>query len=532
MTRAFNKAINGEWAIEPEWIPRILEIAQREHAGLKAVEAERGEQLEYTHSVRVRDGVAIIPITGPIFRYANLFSYYSGGTSVSILARDFHTALNDARVDSILFEINSPGGEATGINELANMIYEARGRKPITGRVGGYCASAAYWLASACGDIVIDETAILGSIGVYAAYLDTKKRDAKEGVREIVIKSSQSPNKNPDPATPEGERRIQAKIDALAQVFVETVARNRDVSVETVLNEFGGGDCFVGQAAIDAGLADRLGSFEETLAELSAHGAPGRPGYTGALVATEDGTVSDEVHAEIEESFGEALEHAGGMRRKKAGESEEESETKPTAPDEEPDEDDEEASASSDLPTTKGAMEMAEENKTPETTAGAKGEAQVDAAALAALQAELAAANERAAANEQLAQEAATRIANLESAALTSRLQALAANFTGDISAKVSLMEKIVGAFGEDSEELKAYVADQNAVAEQLKAGGLFKENGSDAGAGEQASALEQLNAKAREIAATNSLSFEQAFVKATEANPALYQAYLSEQSR
>ena len=81
--------------------------------------------------------------------------------------------------------------------------------------------------------------------------------------------SSQSPYKASDPKTEDGASRLQARVDALAGVFVQAVAANRDVPAATVLADFGQGDVLIGQAAIDAGMADGLGSFEGTLGRLS-----------------------------------------------------------------------------------------------------------------------------------------------------------------------------------------------------------------------------------------------------------------------
>jgi ClpP class serine protease len=50
--------------------------------------------------------------------------------------------------------IDSPGGEVNGANELAQAIYDARGKKPIVAYVGGAGASAAYWVASAADRVV------------------------------------------------------------------------------------------------------------------------------------------------------------------------------------------------------------------------------------------------------------------------------------------------------------------------------------------------------------------------------------------
>lgn len=264
MRKAFSLICNQPWAITQDALAQMLAIANRELRDIEAVEAQKAQRLENSAQAQRRGDVAIIPVTGPIFRYANLFSEMSGATSVQILARDFTTALNDASVRAILLNIDSPGGEVNGVNEFANMVYAARGRKPIVAYVGGTGASAAYWIASAADEIVADETAILGSIGVIAAI----PRPDAETAEDVVFVSSQSPRKRPDPTTDAGAADIQAVLDATADVFIGAVARNRGVSVEAVLSDYGQGGVFVGQQAVAAELADRLGSFEATLAEL------------------------------------------------------------------------------------------------------------------------------------------------------------------------------------------------------------------------------------------------------------------------
>lgn len=272
--RAFELAASRPWAIQEEWLSTILEIAARENnEEPEALEAKLGRPLDNTRTVRIRDGVAIIPVTGPIFRRANWFTRISGATSTDIIARDFNEALENRSVQSIVFDVDSPGGEAFGIGELADMIYAARGQKPMTAYVGGLGASAAYWLASACDEVVCNDGAMLGSIGVVMVSRDTRDRDAKAGVRDIEFVSSQSPNKRPDPLTETGRDQIQAIVDEMAAVFIGAVARNRDVTTKAVVEKFGRGGVLVGAAAVKAGLADRIGSLEGTIQDLSTRDA-------------------------------------------------------------------------------------------------------------------------------------------------------------------------------------------------------------------------------------------------------------------
>ena len=130
------------------WPSVLLAVADRQ-GDPEALEARLGRPLDNTRAVSIRDGVAVIPITGPIMRYANLFTRISGATSTQELATDLQTALDSPQVRAIVLNIDSPGGEASGINELADMIHASRGKKPIKAYVGGTGASAAYWIASA-----------------------------------------------------------------------------------------------------------------------------------------------------------------------------------------------------------------------------------------------------------------------------------------------------------------------------------------------------------------------------------------------
>jgi len=176
-------------------------------------------------------------------------------------------------VKAAILNIDSGGGDASGAGELASMIKAFAAEKPIVAYVNGMGASAAYWLASAADEIVVDATAVLGSIGVRVGLA---KREDPKGSTTFEFVSSQSPMKGADPATKEGAAHLQGIVDAMGQVFVEAVAANRGKSVATVLSDFGKGGMFVGQGAVKAGLADRVGTFEGVLAELSAARPSGR----------------------------------------------------------------------------------------------------------------------------------------------------------------------------------------------------------------------------------------------------------------
>ena len=168
--KIWNKITNEPWATTSDTLENIINIAKRQNANPAAIAAQLGRKLQSTYAVSVRNNVAVIPIHGPLFRYANLFTLISGATSYELLARDFNS-------------------------ELADMIYNARGKKPIIAYASGSCCSGAYWIASACDEIIVTDTALVGSIGVVAVY---EKQDSEN---KIEIVSSQSPLKRINPDT-------------------------------------------------------------------------------------------------------------------------------------------------------------------------------------------------------------------------------------------------------------------------------------------------------------------------------------------
>lgn len=271
----FDAALTANWAMEEGALRQVMEIAAREtQITPQMLEAYRGQELERSERATRRGNVAVIDVAGPLFKRANLMTTFCGATAYETLRRDLQAAMDNASIRSILLNIHSPGGEAAGVAELATAINEVRGKKPIVSYAGDQAASAAFWLGTASDEFIIGPTAALGSMGVVAGYRDTSAQDAARGIKTIEFVSSQSPYKRVDINTQEGRDRVQARVDAMAAVFVETVAKYRGVSVEHALEHFGQGDVLIGKAAVDAGMADGVATFEQVLASLARGESP------------------------------------------------------------------------------------------------------------------------------------------------------------------------------------------------------------------------------------------------------------------
>lgn len=275
MSRVLEYAKSVPWAIQPEALETVLSIASRELNDPEAIERAAGREVDGAQRMRVRNEVAVISLRGPMFRYANLFTRMSGATSTELLANDIGVALADPNVRGIILDVDSPGGMVNGTSELAELIYNARGEKPIWSFISGVGASGSYWAASAAEKVFAERASMIGSIGAVIGITDYRKADEKAGIRTMEFVSAQSPKKrmdpfDDDPARAEDARsEIQRVVDDIAAVFVSDVARNRGVSVDDVLSDFGQGGVLIGEAARTAGMVDGITTMEALISDLS-----------------------------------------------------------------------------------------------------------------------------------------------------------------------------------------------------------------------------------------------------------------------
>lgn len=258
-------ALLAPWAITADGLALVRERATQ------ALQSLPGVPIEGALRAKSRGGVAIIQLTGPLSKSHTWFSSFLGGTDYETILRDLGEAVASSEIKSIVLNVDSPGGMAFGCGELSAAIYEARGAgKRIVSYVSGMMCSAAYWIGSAAHEIVVDRSAMIGSIGVRSMLVDDSKFLEKMGIAVYDIVSEQSPHKVTDASKEADRARAISTMTSMAEVFIADVARNRAVPSERVKSKFGKGDVFIGRDAIDAGMADRIGSFESLLAELQA----------------------------------------------------------------------------------------------------------------------------------------------------------------------------------------------------------------------------------------------------------------------
>jgi len=293
------------WAILPEQLDAIHNILFARYFGngvdLEQVSIELGRELdnkfEVTHhqvqqhyagtdgrTVRTAYNVGVVPIHGTIAKRMNMFHEVSGGVSTEILKKTIQDMVSNPDIDAIVLDIDSGGGTLDGTMELANAIFEARGVKPIVAYANGIMASAAYWIGSAADIVTAYETTSIGSIGVFTAHYDYSQQNEKMGVKPTFIYQGKykTMGNEEEPLSPEAKDYLQKHVDQAFKLFVDSVAKNRDISTDDCMkNLVDGSQMFFAADAKERGLIDDIMSLEQTIemaANMAAEGLGDKPG--------------------------------------------------------------------------------------------------------------------------------------------------------------------------------------------------------------------------------------------------------------
>ncbi len=265
--------------LKPDALKKLRERWEKGFAGqddetilvLEAGEDIQVMKAQTTPAVRQSGSIAILPLFGTITHRANMISEFSGGTSTEKFSAQLRQVVADPTVKAIVIDVDSPGGNVDGVDELATEIFKARNQKPIVAVANSMAASAAFWIASAASEVVVIPSGLVGSIGIVAIHHDVSKQAENEGVKITLISAGRfkTEGNSFEPLGDEAREAIQKLADDFMGMFVKAVARNRDVPVSEVRNGFGEGRLVSAKDALRLGMVDRIGTMDETLKRLN-----------------------------------------------------------------------------------------------------------------------------------------------------------------------------------------------------------------------------------------------------------------------
>lgn len=191
-----------------------------------------------------------------------------GGESVAKLIRD---ARNNDKVKAIVLRVDSPGGSGFASELIRRELQLAReAGKPVVISMGDLAASGGYWISMTSDYIYAEPTTITGSIGIFGLFPDASALADKVGVHSDGTTTTWLAGALDitRPLDPKLGEVIQSAINHGYQNFIGKVAESRSKSVEEI-DQVARGRVWSGAQALDLGLVDGLGSFDDALAKAA-----------------------------------------------------------------------------------------------------------------------------------------------------------------------------------------------------------------------------------------------------------------------
>ncbi|PJZ55063.1 signal peptide peptidase SppA [Leptospira adleri] len=224
---------------------------------------------------RNEDKILIIPIDGVISDEGE--RTFFGGQEDSILAgvkKQLELAELDPEIKAVILKVNSPGGSVTSSDILYREVLQFKNKKkiPVVSLFMDTAASGAYYIAMASDLIVAHPTTVTGSIGVILSGINFKEGLDKLGIKDQSIRSggNKTIGSPLEDLTPEQRKLLQSIVDDLYEKFFEVVKAGRPGKNPAELRKIADGRIFTATQALQHGLIDKIGYFDNAIQETMA----------------------------------------------------------------------------------------------------------------------------------------------------------------------------------------------------------------------------------------------------------------------
>jgi signal peptide peptidase SppA len=283
MLRLLAAFYNTPWALDPTTLGVMAQLLDRWALGVRLsdadIEAAVGSAPELAAQRREATAqasagaVGVVPVYGVLAHRAySVQNVSSPLTSTERLAQQVRSFGADPAIGSIVLDVDSPGGSVFGVQELGDAIASVRGSKPVIAVANSMAASGGYWIASQADEVVVTPSGMVGSIGVIVPHADLSAAYEKAGVKKTFITAGKYKAEGNDTGPLDDEARVsmQQMVDDYYVAFTKAVAKGRGIGVDRVRGpDFGEGRMKLAKDAVASGMADKVGTLEETIARMS-----------------------------------------------------------------------------------------------------------------------------------------------------------------------------------------------------------------------------------------------------------------------
>jgi len=250
-------------AVHPERFRGVL-------AGVGLVHFDGDEDEDGEIPARVTsDGVAVVDIRGPLLAHGSWLTRWLGWPDFEGIGQLADRLAADERVRGVVLAIDSPGGEVAGAFEAAAKLAALAAAKPVVAVADHSAFSAGFLLAAQAEKVFVSIAGGVGSVGVVWPHVDVSQADHQHGVKVTFIQfgDKKTDGNAHEPLSERARADMQRDVDRLGEMFVENVAAARGMTADAVRGFEAG--TFDGQDAVDAGLADEVGTLQSAIEQLS-----------------------------------------------------------------------------------------------------------------------------------------------------------------------------------------------------------------------------------------------------------------------
>lgn len=264
------KIYNTPWYAKPETVKTIAEQFTQYIQGQMPDMMPDDEEDDTEDMMQfMMPEIAVINIDGIIGKRLSMLETQCGGVDVDMIKDEIKAAVENPTVQTIVFNINSPGGTVVGVPELAAFIDDTNKKKKCIAYVDNMCCSAAYYLASQCEAIYTTQTAEIGSVGVYTLLVDESRALENAGIKVNAITNDEAKLKlagaSFKPLTEEEFAYFKEGVQKSYNMFKTAVQSKRPIA-----DAYLDGRVIDGEEAVNLGFSDGIVvDFDELLDVIS-----------------------------------------------------------------------------------------------------------------------------------------------------------------------------------------------------------------------------------------------------------------------
>lgn len=208
--------------------------------------------------IEVVGNVGLVKISGSLVADESIYNLWFGETAYQTVSTAVRLLLEDPNVSQILTIWDTPGGDASGVNDFGSFLKDADKIKPVHAWTGTMALSAGYWGAACCRSVRASELGETGSIGAVAKFRSYARMLEEEGIDTIVARSApmKAVLQSEEPIDDKKRAYLQSKVDQLHTYFVGHIKKARPKLKELSESQWATGETFFADKAIELGLVD------------------------------------------------------------------------------------------------------------------------------------------------------------------------------------------------------------------------------------------------------------------------------------